>query len=106
MFEGFEIDEAEQQAFLAADARESLVKNTSSTNNFINRHREKFAAEGIELVLPMIVRGEVTGLVLLGGKASGEEFSNDDFETIRAMVRHIGVGIHTHRLLEQGCATS
>ena len=101
MFEGFEIDEAEQQAFLAADARESLVKNTSSTNNFINRHREKFAGEGIELVLPMIVRGEVTGLVLLGGKASGEEFSNDDFETIRAMVRHIGVGIHTHRLLEQ-----
>ena len=101
MFEGFEIDEAEQQAFLAGDARESLVKNTSSTNNFINRHREKFAGEGIELVLPMIVRGEVTGLVLLGGKASGEEFSNDDFETIRAMVRHIGVGIHTHRLLEQ-----
>jgi HD-GYP domain-containing protein (c-di-GMP phosphodiesterase class II) len=49
----------------------------------------------------MIVRGEITGLVLLGGKASGEEFSNDDFETIRAMVRHIGVGIHTHRLLEQ-----
>ena len=49
----------------------------------------------------MIVRGEVTGLVLLGGKASGEEFSSDDFETIHAMVRHIGVGIHTHRLLEQ-----
>ena len=24
-----------------------------------------------------------------------------DFDTIRAMVRHIGVGIHTHRLLEQ-----
>jgi putative nucleotidyltransferase with HDIG domain len=47
------------------------------------------------------VRCEITGLVLLGGKASGEEFSNDDFETIRAMVRHIGVGIHTHRLLEQ-----
>ena len=53
------------------------------------------------VVVPMIVRGEVTGLVMLGGKASGEEFSNEDFETIRAMVRHIGVGIHTHRLLEQ-----
>ena len=49
----------------------------------------------------MIVREEVTGLVLLGRKASGEEFSPDDFETIRAMVRHIGVGIHTHRLIEQ-----
>ena len=67
----------------------------------MNRHRERLAQEGIELVLPMIVRGEVTGLVLLGGKASGEEFSDDDFDTIRAMVRHIGVGIHTQRLLEQ-----
>ncbi len=98
---GFEIDEAEKQAFLGGAACDSLVKNTSHANGFMNRHREKLAQEGIELVLPMIVRGEVTGLVLLGGKASGEEFSNDDFDTIRAMVRHIGVGIHTHRLLEQ-----
>ena len=98
---GFEIGEAEKQAFLGGATCESLVKNTSNTNGFMNRHGEKLAQEGIELVLPMIVRGEVTGLVLLGGKASGEEFSNDDFDTIRAMVRHIGVGIHTHRLLEQ-----
>ncbi|HEX5874284.1 MAG TPA: HD domain-containing phosphohydrolase [Pyrinomonadaceae bacterium] len=98
---GFEIDEAEKKAFLDGAACESLVKNTSNTNGFMTRHREKLAQEGIELVLPMIVRGEVTGLILLGGKASGEEFSNDDFDTIRAMVRHIGVGIHTHRLLEQ-----
>lgn len=98
---GFEIDEAEKQAFLGGAACDSLVNNTSNPNGFMNRHREKLAQEGIELVLPMIVRGEVTGLVLLGGKASGEEFSSDDFDTIRAMVRHIGVGIHTHRLLEQ-----
>lgn len=98
---GIEIDEAEKQAFLSGEAAESLVKTASNTNGFINRHRGRLAKEGIELVLPMIVRGEVTGLILLGGKASGEEFSDDDFETIRAMVRHIGVGIHTHRLLEQ-----
>src|SRR5262245_8847863 len=87
---GVEIDEAEMESFLGGEIRESLSK-----------YRDKLANEGIELVVPMVVRGEVTGLVLLGGKASGEEFSNDDFETIRAMVRHIGVGIHTHRLLEQ-----
>src|SRR5262249_54967370 len=78
-----------------------LLRNAAVSNGFITRHREKLTAEGIELVLPMIVRGEVTGLVLLGRKASGEEFSSDDFETIRAMVRHIGVGIHNHRLVEQ-----
>ena len=98
---GFELSEVEKKAFLGCDAIESLVKNTATTNGFLNRYRDKLSENGIELVLPMIVRGEVTGLVLLGGKASGEEFSNEDFETIRAMVRHIGVGIHTHRLLEQ-----
>src|SRR5215213_7577532 len=101
MFDGFEIDDAEKQSFLKGDANGLSIKNTDVSNSFLDRHRDKLAAEGIELVLPMIVRGEVTGMVLLGGKASGEEFSDDDFETIRAMVRHIGVGIRTHRLLEQ-----
>jgi HD-GYP domain-containing protein (c-di-GMP phosphodiesterase class II) len=100
LFDGVEIQESETKSFLNGDISDSLIKN-SSGNPFLDRHREKFSGEGIELVLPMIVRGEVTGLILLGGKASGEEFSRDDFETIRAMVRHIGVGIHTHRLLEQ-----
>ena len=98
---GFEIDEPQMESFLCGETRESLVSNTSSANVFLNKYRDKLTNEGIELVMPMVVRGEVTGLVLLGGKASGEAFSNDDFETIRAMVRHIGVGIHTHRLLEQ-----
>ena len=98
---GFEIDEAGMESFLCGEIRESLVRNTSSTNVFLKKYHDKLANEGIELVVPMVVRGDITGLVLLGGKASGEEFSNDDFDTIRAMVRHIGVGIHTHRLLEQ-----
>src|SRR6476661_5298447 len=101
IFEGFEIDDTEKQSFLHGETNASLLANTAVSNSFINRHRDQLGAEGIELVLPMIVRDEVTGLVLLGRKASGEEFSGDDFETIRAMVRHIGVGIHTHRLLEQ-----
>ena len=98
---GFQITEPEMQTFLSGEAPDFLVKNDSTANGFFNRHREQLSHEGIELVLPMVVRGEFTGLVLLGGKASGEDFSGDDFETIRAMVRHIGVGIHTHRLLEQ-----
>src|SRR6476659_1086143 len=101
MFDGFAIDEIEKQSFLHGDANGLSVRNADVSNSFLDRHRDKLAAEGVELVLPMIVRGEVTGLVLLGGNSSGEEFSNDDFETIRAMGRHIGVGIRTHRVLEQ-----
>lgn len=55
----------------------------------------------IELIIPMVVRGQLTGLVVLGGKASGDPFTPDDLEVVQAMVRHIGVGIHTHRLLAE-----
>jgi len=101
LFTGFSIEESDKDQFLHGDASDFLLSNPTTTNSLLNRHRDRFTEHEIELVLPMIVRGEVTGLVLLGGKASGEEFSNADFDTIKAMVRHIGVGIHTHRLLEQ-----
>src|SRR5690242_16800606 len=100
-FTELSVSEAERQEFLTGETTEFLISNSDSANLFINRQRALLQQQEIELVLPMIVRDEVTGLVLLGRKASGEEFSADDFETIRAMVRHIGVGIHTHRLLEQ-----
>src|SRR5262245_35234573 len=38
-------------------------------NSFLDRHREILTSEGIELAVPMIVRDELTGFVLLGGKA-------------------------------------
>ena len=101
LFTEFSITEAEKAEFLTHDTADFLVSTSSSSTAFVERYRERLTEEGIELILPMIVRDEVTGLVMLGKKASGEEFSGDDFETIRAMVRHIGVGIHTHRLVEQ-----
>ncbi len=97
----FAIDEAEKHVFLNGELSDFLVRNETASNGFLNRHHDRLAQEGVELVLPMIVRGGITGLVLLGGKASGETFSVDDFDTMRAMVRHIGVGVYTHRLLEQ-----
>ena len=86
-----ELRDSPKPALLAAD----------TPSRFLQRYSEALLEEGIQLTVPMIVRDELTGFVLLGGKASGEGFSADDFETIRAMVRHIGVGIHTHRLVEQ-----
>jgi hypothetical protein len=71
------------------------------TKGVFSEHLEGLRRHGIEVIVPMVVRGNLTGLVLLGSKASGEPFSAEDFEIIRAMVRHIGVGIHTHRLLAE-----
>ncbi|MBV9763913.1 MAG: HD domain-containing protein [Acidobacteriaceae bacterium] len=54
-----------------------------------------------ELVVALIVRSELVGLILLGSKASEEPFTTEDRQTVGAMARHIGVGIHNHRLLRE-----
>jgi response regulator RpfG family c-di-GMP phosphodiesterase len=57
-------------------------------------------ASKIELLIPLVVRNELIGLVVLGEKASGEGFTAEDIETVSALARHIAVGIHSHQLLE------
>ncbi len=99
LFADFAITDAERSSVL--ENRSLLFVLKESSDGFFGRYHQQLTEKGIELALPMIVRGELTGFVWLGGKASGDEFSSQDFETVRAMVRHIGVGIHTHRLLEQ-----
>ncbi|MGB7924471.1 MAG: HD domain-containing phosphohydrolase [Pyrinomonadaceae bacterium] len=78
-----------------------LSSGEETSIGFIARHRVIFHALRIELVVPLVVRSMPVGLVLLGEKASGESFSIDDREVVCSMARHIGVGIHTHRLLEE-----
>jgi hypothetical protein len=68
---------------------------------FVARHQGLLKAMRAELVVPLVVRGNLIGLVLLGGKASEQSFTAEDREIVCAMARHIGVGLHTHRLLEE-----
>ena len=61
----------------------------------------RFRDAGVEVVTPLVVRGELVGVILLGGKASGESFTQEDRELARALGRHVGVGMHNHRLLRE-----
>ncbi|MDQ5843965.1 MAG: GAF domain-containing protein, partial [Acidobacteriota bacterium] len=98
----FLVDESDREAFLkSADSAISIDSKDELLANFLQRHAAELGAQEIELIVPMIVRGNLTGLVLLGGKASGDPFTAEDIDVIRAMVRHIGVGIHQHRLLAE-----
>jgi HD domain len=107
--EGYElkltIEPADRDSFLEMGSLRLGAGERNDTNaalsTFINRHGQELLSQSVELVVPMVVRDELTGLVLLGGKASGEPFGQEDLEVIHAMVRHIGVGIRAHRLLEQ-----
>ncbi|HKP45370.1 MAG TPA: HD domain-containing phosphohydrolase [Pyrinomonadaceae bacterium] len=107
----FDIVDSDVEFFLSvpdgvvrlAQGEERIEPSSQAITNlapiFIDRYVAELRQQGIDLIIPMVVRGELTGLVLLGGKASGDPFNADDLEIIKSMVRHIGVGIHTHRLL-------
>src|SRR4030095_7559020 len=82
--EALQICEDDKASLVDTDLRSLLLKN-GSENGFVSRYGETLVAGGIELIIPMVVRNRLTGLVLLGAKASGAEFTMGDFETIRAM---------------------
>ncbi len=55
----------------------------------------------VELVSALVVRDELVGAILVGGKASDEPFTEEDRELVRALGRHVGIGLHNHRLLRE-----
>src|ERR1700682_215341 len=79
----------------------SLDEASKEAARFLEDHRDAFAKVEIDLLVPVCVRERLVGVVLLGEKASGEKFTDEDLEVICALSRHIGVGIHSHRLLEE-----
>lgn len=102
----YEISDETREALVSSSKKafevdEDGVAKQADKEGYLYHALDGFRTQEIELIVPMVVRGNLTGLVTLGGKASGEPFTADDLEVISAMVRHIGVGIHTHRLLAE-----
>jgi len=79
----------------------SLAASKKEAARFLVDHQRTFPAVEIDLLVPLVVRERLIGVVLLGEKATGEAFTEEDVEIVKALARHIGVGIHSHRLLEE-----
>lgn len=100
------LDENYEPAFTIDDTHLETLLSTGiiavgpkPESAFGTQYEDELREQQIELVVPMVVHEELSGLVLLGGKASGEPFNDEDLGVVQAMVRHIGVGIHQHRLI-------
>ena len=101
-------DELPAQLSLSEQEAERLVGSLSRAAS-VNERRANFPVDdidllvqlGVELSIPLVMRGDLIGLVVLGGKANGEAFTDEDRELLDSMARHIGVGIKTHRLMEE-----
>src|SRR5260370_35214873 len=92
-------DQARELACLGSAL--SLDDAMKEAQRFMEDYQASLASVQIDLLLPLVVRGRLIGVVLLGEKASGEKFTEEDLEVVTALSRHIGVGIHSHRLLEE-----
>ena len=77
----------------------TLADATAEATRFMEQHQNLFKSAEIQLLLPLVVHERLIGVVLLGEKASGEKFTEEDLETLSALARHIAVGINSHHLL-------
>lgn len=68
---------------------------------FFQIYDTSFEKKKVELLVPLIIRDEIVGVILLGEKANGKPYSPYDKEIICAMARHIGVGIVQRNLMAE-----
>jgi len=68
---------------------------------FFQIYDRSFEKKRVELLVPLVIRDEMVGVILLGEKANGEPYSSYDKEIICAMARHIGVGIAQRNMLAE-----
>src|SRR6185295_6486170 len=68
---------------------------------FFQIYDQSFDRKRIELLVPLIIRDEIVGVIMLGEKANGEAYSSYDKEIICAMAQHIGVSISQRNLMAE-----
>lgn len=66
---------------------------------FVQVYDNSLSRTRIELLVPLVIREEMVGALMLGEKAAGEPYSSYDRDIISAMARHIGVAIGQRNML-------
>ncbi len=75
--------------------------NQAKVLPFFQIYDRSFEKKRVELLVPLIIRDEIVGVILLGEKANGEPYTSYDKDIICAMARHIGVGIAQRNLMAE-----
>src|SRR2546423_772502 len=97
----FKIDRDHSRKLSSLGGSLTLTDARSEATRFMEDHAKLFASAEIQLLLPLVVHDRLIGAVLLGEKASGEQFTEEDLETLTALARHVAVGINSHHLLAE-----
>jgi len=95
----FSISRDHARALATLGASLTAGDAAAEATRLMTEHPKMFAASEVQILLPLVVHDRLIGVVLLGEKASGETFTDEDLVTLNALARHIAVGINSHHLL-------
>lgn len=90
----------DERQFLANGTAPIEVKS-ARVLPFFQVYDRSFEERKIELLVPLVIHGEIVGILLLGEKANHQPYSSYDREIICAMARHIGVAILQRNLMAE-----
>lgn len=88
-----------ERALVTLGSSLTVSDATAEATRLMTAHPKLFTSAEIQILLPLVVHDRLIGVVLLGEKASGENFTEEDLATLSALARHIAVGINSHHLL-------
>ncbi|HXG94255.1 MAG TPA: HD domain-containing phosphohydrolase [Blastocatellia bacterium] len=90
-------DEAER--FTERGRPIALDAERNGLAHFIRRNNELLKRLRVHTSVPMVVRGELMGMIFLSEKFTREAYSDEDIEIINTISRHIGIAFYNHRLM-------
>jgi len=90
----------ETAANLLRKRKKAIVVSDPSKKFLPFIRRSARALEGVraEVLQPLVYRHELVGLITLGPKFSGEDFTPEDFDLLSVMANYIAIGIHNQDL--------
>lgn len=86
---------------LCAVGLNAFESQESKILEFVTNNADWLEKAKIELLLPLVIRDNLVGLILLGEKASGEAYTQDEKNILTSMSRQISVGIQERRQREE-----
>src|SRR3954467_6296584 len=83
----FSISRDHARALATVGASLTAGDAAAEATRLMTEHPKMFASSEVQILVPLVVHDRLIGVVLLGEKASGETFTDEDLVTLNALAR-------------------
>jgi sigma-B regulation protein RsbU (phosphoserine phosphatase) len=98
---GIRVSEEEAKALLVYNLPFSIGDPPGSLSSFFEREKETFSRLQSHIVAPLIVRGELIGLLSIGVKFMGASYAESDYDLMMVIANHLALGLYNFRLVSE-----